>query len=395
MGRRVVKTILHITADYPDLYNERKTLAIRNLLQNTSGFRHLVYSINRTSGLGGVRLIGRQNDVATICYKAPPLGVFLETFLSGVADWIVHDLHDANEKVHLVHAHKLSIEGLVAQRVSKALGQLPYICTIRGNTDQKYLRLKLEKRAAYRQLAGGAELLLPVTPWIERYVDQTLGTDRAPKQLLPTISQRTELLSPQPGNGRLVTVFHLAGWRLKGIPNLLSAISGLRAAGTLVQLDIIGGGDEHHSQAIQKQIEKHDLDDQVRLIGAVPHTEVQARLNEYSGFVLPTLRETFGMVYIEALTAGLPIIYSEKRGVDGFFDDMDIGVRCDPKSVPSIEAALLRLTGNEPHMKAELASFQAEGFFRRFNAGNVSESYAAALQRILDRDRITGSGEAG
>ncbi|WP_159090170.1 glycosyltransferase [Ruegeria sp. Alg231-54] len=389
-----MKTILHITADYPDLYNERKTLAIKNLLENTNGFRHLVYSINRKSGLGGLQLIGRQNGVATICYKAPPLSIFLETFLSGVADWIVNDLRETNEEVHLLHAHKLSIEGLVAQRVSRALGQIPYICTIRGNTDQKYLRLKLQKRETYRQLVGGAALLLPVTPWIERYVDRTLGADRAPRQLLPTISQSTELLSPQPGNGRLVAAFHLAGWRLKGIPNLLSAISGLRAAGTLVQLDIIGGGDEHHSRAIQKQIEKHNLEDQVRLVGAIPHTEIQARLNTYSGFVLPTLRETFGMVYIEALTAGLPILYSEERGVDGFFDDMDIGVRCNPKSVQSIESGLLRLTGNEQHMKTELARYQAEGFFRRFNAGSVSESYAEALQRIFDDDQVTVAGEA-
>lgn len=390
MGKGVVKTILHIAADYPDLYNERKTLAIRNLLQSTNGFRHLVYSINRKSGLGGVQLIGRRNSVTTVCYKAPPLGIFLETFLSGVADWIINDLHNKNEEVHLLHAHKLSIEGLVAQRVSKALGRIPYICTIRGNTDQKYLRLKLEKRETYRQLVRGAALLFPVTPWIERYVDRTLGSHRVPRQLLPTISQSTELLPPRPGNGRLVTVFHLSGWRLKGVPNLLCAVSRLRAAGTLVQLDIIGGGDDHHIRAIQKQIKKHYLEEQVRLVGVIPHAEIQVRLNEYSGFVLPTLRETFGMVYVEALTAGLPILYSEKRGVDGFFDDMDIGVRCDPKSVQSIEAGLLRLAGNERHMKAELARCQAEGFFRRFNAGNVSESYAGALQRVLDDGQATG-----
>ena len=43
-------------------------------------------------------------------------------------------------------------------------------------------------------------------------------------------------------------------------------------------------------------------------------------LNGYTALVLPTLRETFGMVYIEALFAGVPILYSQDRGVDGFFD---------------------------------------------------------------------------
>ncbi|WP_109314008.1 glycosyltransferase [Ruegeria sp. AU67] len=381
-----MKTILHITADYPDQYSNKKTQAIQNLLRNTKGFQHLIYSINRQSGVGGVQSVDRRNNVITVCYRAPPFGIFLETFLSKLADWITADLRNTNANVHILHAHKLSIEGLVAQRVSKVLGGVPFICTIRGNTDQKYLRAKLDKRGTYRRLVRDARLLLPVTPWIERYVDQTLETENIEKLLLPTISQSTNLIPPQRGNGRLVTVFNLSGWRLKGIPNLLTTVANLKSTGTIVQLDIVGGGEPHHIQAIQKRIKKHDLADQVRLTGAIAHTEIQTRLNEYTGFLLPTLRETFGMVYLEALTAGLPILYSQERGVDGFFDGREIGVRCDPKSVPSLEAALRQMVENEEPMKAELAKCQTEGYFRRFEAEQVCKSYSDALHSILENE---------
>lgn len=380
-----MRTILHVTADYPDAHAERKTHAIRNLVEGTPGFRHLVYAINRRTGLGGVRLVDRDAGVVTLTYGAPTFGILLETFLDPLAAWILDDVRRSGARVDLVHAHKLTIEGLVARRLAEGLGGVPFVCTVRGNTDQKYLRLKPEKRATYRRLAREAALLMPVTPWVARYIDRTLGIADVPRTLLPTISDGSVTIPPQqPGNGRLVTVFHLGSWRLKGMPNLLAALARLRAAGTVLPLDIVGGGDPADVRALERRIGRAGLGDQVRLLGPVPHDEIQRRLNAYSGFVLPTLRETFGMVYLEALMAGVPILYSAGRGIDGFFDGMDVGVRCDPGSVDSVAAGLAALHEGSARMKDSLARHQAAGSFDRFRGEAVCRDYAAAVTRILD-----------
>ena len=42
-------------------------------------------------------------------------------------------------------------------------------------------------------------------------------------------------------------------------------------------------------------------------------------------FVLPSHKETFGLVYAEAMSQGLPVIYTRGQGFDGQFDDGEVG----------------------------------------------------------------------
>ncbi|MEM6932494.1 MAG: glycosyltransferase [Pseudomonadota bacterium] len=379
-----MRTILHVTGDFPDAYVARKTPAVRNLLEGTKGFRHIVYSINRRTGFGGVRLIDRAGDVVTLTYGAPAFGVLLEFFLDPVVQWIHEDIRASGTPVDIVHAHKFTIEGLIARRLAKALGNTPFICTVRGNTDQKYLRMKPEKRSTYRKLAREAALLMPVTPWVERYLDRVLGITDVPRVLLPTISAGSLVMPPQSGNGRFITVFHLDSWQLKGMPKLLAALAKLREAGVEIPLDIVGGGSKASEDALKQRIAGAGLDGQVHLVGPVPHSEMQQRMNGYSGFVLPTLRETFGMVFLEALMAGLPILYPADRGIDGFFDNMDVGVRCDPTSVADIAQALRALKDGSVRMKTALAEYQAARDFDRFLGHNVCEHYTTTVTSVLN-----------
>ena len=48
-------------------------------------------------------------------------------------------------------------------------------------------------------------------------------------------------------------------------------------------------------------------------------------LREYDFFVMPSIYETFGLVYAEAISQGLPIIYTENQGFDGFFNQGEVG----------------------------------------------------------------------
>ncbi len=385
--------IVHISADYPDAFSASKTQAVRNLLDGTPALDHRVYSINRQNGLGGIQELDRSNGVTTLVYRAPKYGILLETYLNALADWIISDCKSRGEQIDLVHAHKLTIEGLAARRVADALG-CPYICTVRGNTDRKYLQLKPEKRSAYREVAMNAAHLLPVTPWIERYLIRKLSLEDTRMTLLPTITSCDRFIPPLTARKRFVTAFHLDGWRLKGMPNLLSAIAALRADGTEIALDIVGGGGDAATKALEKQINARRLEDLVTLRGPVPHDMMQDALNDYAAFVLPTLRETFGMVYIEALFSGVPILYSQDRGVDGLFDDQDVGVRCDPKSVESIAEGLSALHAGADRMKANIRTLQETGGFERFRKKAVCDLYETVVTSVCETPKANTTAPA-
>lgn len=374
--------ILHVTADFPDLYSSRKTHAVLNLVEGVPEFRHSVVSLNRINGLGGVKLLGRDGNVATFVYKAPPYGVFLETFLRLVADRILREVRECGEPVDMVHAHKLTIEGLIAQRISQALG-CPYVCTIWGNTDQKYIRSKPATRIRWRNIAEQAAWLLPATPWADRYVAQKLRLNTDRRSLFPVISQIEHSIPPRETPKRLVTAFHLAGWKMKGMPKLFKALQRLRGTPHEVGLDILGGGSTDDTRALQREIKNHDLQDLVTIRGAIPHDRIVQELNGYTGFVMPTLRETFGMVYIEALFSGVPILYSMGRGIDGFFDDQNVGVRCDPTSVASIAEGIKDMLDSVGPMKHDIAMLQQAGGFDHFRQHNICRDYAERSAQII------------
>lgn len=60
-------------------------------------------------------------------------------------------------------------------------------------------------------------------------------------------------------------------------------------------------------------------------------------------FLLLSFAETFGVVYIEALSQGLPIIFSKNEGLDGFFSVGEIGYSNDPRNIDELHANILKI----------------------------------------------------
>ena len=66
-------------------------------------------------------------------------------------------------------------------------------------------------------------------------------------------------------------------------------------------------------------------------------------LREYDFFVMPSKYETFGLVYAEAISQGLPIIYTKNQGFDGFFKQGEVGFSVSKYDYISIANYLLKI----------------------------------------------------
>src|SRR5690606_12821049 len=62
---------------------------------------------------------------------------------------------------------------------------------------------------------------------------------------------------------------------------------------------------------------------------------------------MPSIHETFGLVYIEALSQGLPVLYSKGQGIDGVFNST-VGEAVNPHSVNDIQNKLKKMI-TSPH----------------------------------------------
>lgn len=81
----------------------------------------------------------------------------------------------------------------------------------------------------------------------------------------------------------------------------------------------------------------------------------QQLLNIYQAndiFTMLSYRETFGVVYIEALSQGLPIIYTRGDGVDGYFPEGEVGYSCNHQSLDELKEKVDLVLTNYPTISA-------------------------------------------
>jgi glycosyltransferase involved in cell wall biosynthesis len=372
-------TIIHISADFPDPIVPAKTRAVANLIAASPGFHHVVYSLNRVRWDKGISMTRFGDRHTAIAYGAPPYGIGLTRFLRPVARAIIDDLHRRELSVSLVHAHKFSVEGLIAADVSTAV-ECPFLCSLWGDTDTRIFEAKRGLRRRYRDIAARSKVLLPAAPWTADYFHRALGVANGKMRLLPVITAGDDILPPVTSHSpRLVSVFSLDSWKRKGLDQLVKAA--LQAARDIpgLTLDIFGTGGKRSVEAAEAILHKHCALDVVRLRGVLAHDSVQRAMNGYAAFVMAPRRETYGMVHVEALLAGLPILWSRNQGVDGLFDRLDIGYRADPESSDDIAAGIRILVAHERLLKSNIARLQCEGAFEHLRRHRIGADYAGIL----------------
>src|SRR5699024_6672924 len=103
----------------------------------------------------------------------------------------------------------------------------------------------------------------------------------------------------------------------KNIIATIKAIDILITKGYDIRFDIIGNG--KYIKKIRKLIDNNRK--YIKLHGYKSKEDILSIYRKSDIFVMPSKHETFGLVYVEALTQGIPIIYTKKQGFDGFFED--------------------------------------------------------------------------
>lgn len=120
----------------------------------------------------------------------------------------------------------------------------------------------------------------------------------------------------------------------KGFNLLIEAVQRIIASGVKIQLMIVGDGEER--DRLYQMIEDYGLSKEVMLVGSLDNNIVRNLYQFFDLFVLPSYSETFGIVYIEAMYAGLPVIGIKGQGIDGIVCHGENGLLAKPNSVESL-----------------------------------------------------------
>lgn len=141
---------------------------------------------------------------------------------------------------------------------------------------------------------------------------------------------------------RFITVGHLQ--KKKNHVMLIKAFSKYIKKRPADQLIIMGGGGEYKNLA--KEIIDLELENNVILYGSANREEVIEQMQRCDFFVLPSTFETFGVVIIEAMSCGLPVLSTKSGGPESIIINNELGLLCDI-NVDSITDGLYQIVKME------------------------------------------------
>ena len=280
------------------------------------------------------------------------------------------------EDYSLIHSHFLFSDGAVALRFNKTFG-LPYVVAVRNTDVNIFLKYRPDLRSICYEILRKASVIIFISPC---YREQLFK--KIPPQVVQQIDQKTHVVpngistfwlqdtfSPAPRPGTVLRLLYVGDFsRNKNVPNTIRAADIVREK-MEVQLTLVGGGRGGSADVLSM------LDS-----GRYPWIDYRGRIDDkgelaavyraHDIFVMPSFKETFGVVYIEALSQGLPIVHSEKQGVDGYFKSGTVAEAAKPGDPQDIAQKIALLAGRLDEVRS-LCHEQA----RRFDWNRVAATY--------------------
>lgn len=155
----------------------------------------------------------------------------------------------------------------------------------------------------------------------------------------------------------------------KNIDKVIEALKGLES----FELTVIGDGDN------RQKLE--EIDSSVIFTGRISNADVLAKMRESDIFILPSVGETFGMVYLEAMASGCITIGTKGDGIDGFIRHRQNGFLTLP--VASEIRKLLLNIKNMDEKSVKTLSRNSFNTIKRLTRTSVCEHYLQQIFKIL------------
>lgn len=207
--------------------------------------------------------------------------------------------------------------------VLRKLGRIPYFPIVlapEGELSIGSLMLKKHKKILYMRAAKLLNLKHDVV-WkvaaeaekieVERFAGKVdklfIAPNMPPKSILENYDPAQKF---EKAVGQAKFVFLSRFMRTKNFNWLVEQIRDMKGD---ISIDIFGPMQEpDYWEECEKLIQKLPSNIKIEAKGKIPNSEVAAALSKYHFFILPTLGENFGHVFIEALASGLPLIISDR-----------------------------------------------------------------------------------
>lgn len=293
--------------------------------------------------------------------------------------------------IGIIHSHFLFSDGAVALKLKRKYN-IPYIVAVRNTDVNVFFKYMLHLRNQGLNILLNAEHIIFLTP---SYVNIVVN-NYVPSKFKKEIEQKIVIIP----NGLnefwlrnkaiktkkkkdLLSVLYVGDFTPnKNVISIIEAIEQLKKEGINIKLNLVGGGGPD-SKLVIDRLKICDN----KVIQYFARTSIKEELLNYFNdndiFVMPSFKETFGIVYLEAMSQGLPIIYTKGQGVDGYFQRDSPGYAVNPYNINDIKQKILLAFDN-----IEELSINSLLHINAFSWDIISKKYRSLYDSISNKSKV-------
>ncbi|RFC55323.1 glycosyltransferase family 4 protein [Brumimicrobium aurantiacum] len=364
--------ILHITNDFAH------SKVYKNLVANLdeNGLKQTIYTpVKNENSVGGNFIELKQKESKIIYSNILNMHIDRIVFPLKINKIYKDILTKVDFKnIKLIHAHTWYSDGAVALKLNKKYN-IPYIIAVRGSDLNQFWKLPHLKNKGLEILKNASKVIL-ITP---RYQERLLALDKI-KRLDTNFIEKTKVITngldpywinhvkdrktkiDSPIKLLFIGVFSEA----KNTLNLVKAVNKLVEQGVNCELNLVGGGGSCEKKVLALIDNKAHIKFHGKIYAFEKLEQLFAQAHIYG---MTSIRETFGLVYGEALSQGLPVLYSKNEGIDGVFNE-NIGVAVNPYSITSISEGIKSIIENYDSF-----DFDPEKIAQHLNWKSIAQRY--------------------
>ncbi|WP_100065703.1 glycosyltransferase family 4 protein [Miniphocaeibacter massiliensis] len=285
------------------------------------------------------------------------------------------------DKYYLTHAHSLVSNGYISLKIKENYG-IPYIVAVRNTDLFVFLKHYPFIKNTARKILDEAENVIFLSPayrdiTINKYVKKENRKKIEEKSfILPNgidkyfLDNRKVKIRESDKKINLVYVGRVDDLN-KNVLTSVKACKILIEQGYDIKFTVVG---RLENSLFKKVLLKN------KFVHHVPSTDkegVRKVLDSNDIFLMPSKRETFGLVYVEAMSQGLPVIYTKGQGFDGHFKEGYVGYHVVYNNANDISERVKDILNNYNEMSKN-ASEEA----MKFNWKEISNKYIDIYNNI-------------
>jgi glycosyltransferase involved in cell wall biosynthesis len=333
-----------------------------------------------------------ENDNGVITYRAslahltPRMWRATAKRMSRLSQHIFDRYREEHGRPDIIHVHSALPAGLGAVDIGKSF-QIPVVLSEHSSAFARGL-VSASGLALAREIALAATACFAVSTPFARLLEEKLALPRVSVGVMPNPVDTRFLDAPLPirqQGGKRFQFFHISSLdENKNVGQLLDSFA--RAFAGDNQVSLVIGGDGPKRLVLERRAYILNIAQQVRFVGRLSRPEVLEALQASDAFVLSSRFETFGVVIVEALATGLPVIATRCGGPEDIVGAQD-GCLVPVDDVDAMSAAMRKIADDPT--RADRSARRAR-CRNRFGPKVISRRWLDIYADVLAQDRRAG-----